>query len=171
MASFWTHSNHPPCSYSLHTCPPSYPPQRHQTWNHFEWCANEHTWPTSITITLAHAFSTPTRVTESGCTPHVAFVGIVPVPSVLPHISHVPLSQRSKLPCCEMASCWTLSKHPPCSHILHTCQPSYSPHRHLNPTHIQWSGDEHNWPLQVQLCWHMHSTPLLACCTYLPSLA
>jgi hypothetical protein len=23
-----------------------------------------------------------------------------------------------------LASCWTLSEHPSCSHILHTCQPS-----------------------------------------------
>jgi hypothetical protein len=30
----------------------------------------------------------------------------------------------------EMASCWTLSKHPLCFHTLHSCQPSYTPQRH-----------------------------------------
>jgi len=64
--------------------------------------------PSSIATMLAHAFSTPTKVTESGTHLPVAFVEIVQVPSALAHISHVPLSWCSKWPHFEMASCWTL---------------------------------------------------------------
>jgi hypothetical protein len=43
---------------------------------------------------------------------------------------------------------------------LHTCQSSYSPQRHSNPIHFEWSAGEHTCPLQVQPSWHMHSPPL-----------
>jgi hypothetical protein len=56
------------------------------------------------------------------------FSKIVPVPSSLAHISHVPIPWWSRWPHCVMASCWTLYPHHPCSHILYTCQPSY-PHK------------------------------------------
>ncbi len=59
----------------------------------------------------------------------------------------------------------------PNSHILHTCQASYCPRRHLNPMHIEWSDHEPTCPLQVQQHWHMYSaipqnghTP--SCCIY-----
>ncbi len=42
-----------------------------------------------------------------------------------------PLAWHSKRPHHVRASCWTLSKPPPCSHILHTCQQGYSPQWHL----------------------------------------
>ncbi len=61
------------------------------------------------------------------------------MPSALACISHVPISWCSKWPHLEMESCWTLSKHPHCSHILHTCQPSYSPQRHQTDNHIGWA--------------------------------
>ncbi len=50
--------------------------------------------------------------------------------SVLDCISHVPISWQSKCWHLEMASCWTLPEHPPCSHIWHACQPCYTPQRH-----------------------------------------
>jgi len=51
----------------------------------------------------------------------VTFVGIVPVPSALAHISHVQISSRSKWPHHVTASYWTPCGHPLCSHTLHTC--------------------------------------------------
>jgi hypothetical protein len=57
--------------------------------------------------------------------PAVAFVEIIPMPSAIAHIAHVPISWQSKCPHFEMASRATLSKHPQCSHILYTCPPSY----------------------------------------------
>ncbi len=68
-----------------------------------------------------------------------------------------PISWHSKWPHLKMASSWTPSKHPPCSHILHTCPPSYSPQRYQACNHFEWSAHDHTCPLQVQLCWHMHS--------------
>ncbi len=62
--------------------------------------------------------------------------------------------------------------HPPCSYMLHTCQPSYSPQRPQTPNHFEMSAHEHICPRQVQSCWHMHSAPpkksefghTLSCC-------
>jgi len=68
----------------------------------------------------------------------VAFVKPFQVSSVLDCISHVPISRQSKWPHLEMASCWTLSEHPPCSHIWHTCQPGYTPQRHGPHTHFEF---------------------------------
>ncbi len=48
-----------------------------------------------------------------------------------------------------MGSCRTLCEHPPCTHNLHTFQPSYFAQRHLNPIHIEWSAHEYICPLQV----------------------
>jgi hypothetical protein len=45
------------------------------------------------------------------------------------------------------ASWWTLSENPLCSHILHTCQPSYSSQSHLNPIVFEWSAREQTSPL------------------------
>jgi hypothetical protein len=53
--------------------------------------------------------------------------------SPLHHAWHILWVWHSNWPHFEMASYWTLSKHQPHSHTLHTCQPSYSPQRHLNP--------------------------------------
>ncbi len=65
-----------------------------------------------------------------------------------------------KQPHLKMAFCWTLSTHPPCSHILHTCQPSNSPQKHLNPIHNQWLAQEHTYPLLEPL------SPLLVSLPY-----
>jgi hypothetical protein len=58
---------------------------------------------------------------------------------------------------------WHLVEHSPsispCSHILHTSPPSYSPQTHLNPIHFEWSAHEHTCRLQLQPHWHMHSHP------------
>ncbi len=51
---------------------------------------------------------------------------------------------------------WACPKNP-CSHILHTCQPSNSQLWHVNPIHFEWCVHEQTCPLQLQLCWHMHS--------------
>jgi hypothetical protein len=53
------------------------------------------------------------------------------VPFVMAHVSHVPSERFS----CHgfllnrLQACWIL-------HILDTCPPSYSPHRHPNPKHF-----------------------------------
>jgi len=76
----------------------------------------------------------PTKLTEFGrttCCLCIAFVKIIPVPSALACISHVQISGQPKSPHFQMASCWTPSKYPPWSQILHTCQPSYFPQKHL----------------------------------------
>jgi hypothetical protein len=44
-------------------------------------------------------------------------------------------------------------------HTLHTCPPSYYPQRHQTPNHFEWSMHEHACPLEMQICWHMHSAP------------
>jgi len=49
--------------------------------------------------------------------------------------------------------------HPPCSHILHTCPPNYSPQRHMNPIHFQQFAHGHTCPLQGQQYWHIQLTP------------
>ncbi len=105
--------------------------------------------PSSRATMLAHAFSTPTKVTEFGH-PHfpVAFVEVVPLPSALALISYVPISWQSKWPHFEMATCWTLSKHPQGSHILHTCQPSYSPQRLQTLNHFEQTVHEQACHLQ-----------------------
>jgi hypothetical protein len=72
----------------------------------------------------------------------------VPLPSALAPISYVPISWQSKWPHFEMATCWTLSKHPQGSHILHTCQPSYSPQRNPTLNHFEQTVHE-------QAC-HLH---------------
>jgi hypothetical protein len=59
------------------------------------------------------------------------FVETVPVPFVFAHVSHVPSERFS----CDgfllnrLQASWML-------HILDTCLPSYSPHRHPNPKHF-----------------------------------
>ncbi len=59
------------------------------------------------------------------------FVETVPVPFVVAHVSHVPSERFS----CDgfllnrLQASWML-------HILDTCPPSYSPHRHPNPKHF-----------------------------------
>jgi len=140
MASHKTLSKHPPCSPISHTCQPSYYPQRHLAPNHFKWSGDEHTWPLQVEPCW-HMHSVPPNKYQSLAAAHrpVAFVKIVQVPSALPCISHVPISWCSKWPHLEMESCWTLSKHPQRSHILHTCQPSYSPQRHQTDNHIGWA--------------------------------
>jgi hypothetical protein len=85
----------------------------------------------------------------------IAFIGtILMYWSALAHISHVRISCHSKWPHLDMGSCWTLSKHQPaCSHTLHSCHPSYSPQRLLNPIHFEWFANGQTRPLQVQLGW------------------
>ncbi len=59
----------------------------------------------------------------------VAFVGIVPVPSALAHIS------CPNIIVFQVTECyWTPCGNPPCSHILHTCQPSHFSKTHWLPT-------------------------------------
>jgi len=73
-----------------------------------------------------HMHSAPPKKSQSlaiHC--RVAFVEIAPVNSTLTRILHVPMSWHSKRPHLKMASCWKLSKHLQCSHILHICQSSY----------------------------------------------
>jgi len=59
------------------------------------------------------------------------FVETVPVPFSAAYVSHVPSERFS----CDgfllnrLQASWML-------HILHTCPPSYSPHRHPNPKHF-----------------------------------
>jgi hypothetical protein len=53
----------------LHTCPPSYSPQWHQTPNHFEWSADEHTCPLQSQPCWLMLSTPPTKVTEFGHTP------------------------------------------------------------------------------------------------------
>jgi hypothetical protein len=47
-----------------------------------------------------------------------------------------------------METCWTFSKHPQHSHILHTCQPSYSPERHHTLNHFEQTVHEQACHLQ-----------------------
>jgi hypothetical protein len=49
----------------------------------------------------------------------------------------------------EMASCWTISKHPQCSHILHTCPLSYSPQRHQTHNEFEQAVYEQACHLQM----------------------
>jgi hypothetical protein len=71
--------------------------------------------------------------------PPVAFVKILWVPSVLAHILHVLISLWFKWPHLKMTSCWTCCEHPPCSHILHACQPGYTPQKHHPCKHFELS--------------------------------
>ncbi len=111
-----TLSKSPQGSHILGECPPSYSSQRHQTHNHFEWSAHEHSYPLHRATTLAHAFSTPTKVTEFGstlscCICQNAFC-------TCPHFT-CPISLCSNWPRLEMACCWTLSKCPQCPHFAY----------------------------------------------------
>ncbi len=59
-----------------------------------------------------------------------------------------------------MASCWTLSKHPQGSRILHTCQPRYSSQRDQNCNQFEWAVHELACSLRVLLnVQHMHWSP------------
>jgi hypothetical protein len=63
-------------------------------------------------------------------------------------------------PHCGNASCWTISKHLPFSHIWHTCPQGYSPQRHQIHNEFVWSTHEQVFPLQVLLLdSHMHLVP------------
>jgi hypothetical protein len=79
--------------------------------------------PSSSVTTLAHAFNTPTKVTEFDYTPSYCICQNSSH-AFYPHLVHVPISWLSKWPHFEMAFCWTFSAHPQYSNILHTCQPS-----------------------------------------------
>ncbi len=73
------------------------------------------------------------------------------------HAWHMLWVWQSKWPHFKMASCWTLSRHCPCSHILHTCLPSYLPQRPPAHNLFEWSDHELSCHLQVLLNQHMHS--------------
>ncbi len=158
-ASYWTPCKHSPCSYILHTCQPGYYPNRHLSPTCCEWSAHEQTCPLQVQLHL-HMHST-LQLKWQGLAAHVpaAFVQIVPMPYALAHISHVLISLYSRIPHFLMASCWTLSQHLPCFHILHTCPPGYSPQKHLIHISFEWSVHEHIYLLWLQLHWHMHSAP------------
>ncbi len=73
--------------------------------------------------TLAHAFRIPAQRWQGLDPPlPVAFLYIVPIPSALTHISHMPQSQHSNQQHHKWASCWKPLKHPLWCHIWHTCQ-------------------------------------------------
>jgi hypothetical protein len=77
---------------------------------------------------LAHASNTSTKVTEVGRTHSCCICqnSSCALFSCL-HFVCPSIIWHSKWPHLEMASCWTFSKHPQGSRILHTCQPNYSP--------------------------------------------
>ncbi len=112
--------------------------------------------PSSTKPAWLQADRRKTKVISSGCTPpsHILSVEEFPYHG---HAWHILQVWHSKRPHHVITSCWTVSKHLPCSHILHTCQPSYLPQKYLNPIHFDWSPHEPTCPLSVQLCWHMHS--------------
>ncbi len=89
----------------------------------------------------------------------VAFLYIVPMPSVLALISQVLTTWHSKRLRLLRSSCWTLLQHPPCFHIWHTCQQGYCPQKRQTHNHFQQSVYEHTYPLQEPLNWHKHSGP------------
>jgi hypothetical protein len=67
-ASFWTLCKHPPCSHILHTCQPGYSRKTSDSqplWIICSWVSL----PSFRATTPAHAFSTPPKVTRSGCKP------------------------------------------------------------------------------------------------------
>ncbi len=103
--------------------------------------------PSSIATMLAHAFSTPTKVTESGCTPSCCICWNSPS-AFWPHFRCANIMVL-QWPHFEMASCWTISKHPQCSHILHTCPLSYSPQRHQTHNEFEQAVYEQACHLQM----------------------
>jgi hypothetical protein len=97
---------------------------------------------------LAHAFNSPTKVTELGCTPSCCICQNSSIASCpLPHFT-CPIPGWSKWQYLEMKFSWTLSKHSPCSHILHTCQWSFFPQRHQTHNQFEWAVYE-----QSRLWW------------------
>ncbi len=72
---------------------------------------------------MASSWQNTKKVISSGCTPSSRSEEL-PYHARAWRILQV---WHSKRPHHMMASCWTLSKHPPGFHILHTCGPSYSP--------------------------------------------
>ncbi len=149
LASYWTFSKHFQWSHILHTCQPSYYPQK--TWILPN--LNDHSWtcmPSSKATTLAHAFNTPTKARKFGYTLSYYicqnnFNNFCPFPHFM-----CPNIMAFKWLHLKMASYWTFSKHLPCSHTLHTCQTSHSPQRYLNPIHFEWSNHECTYLLQRQ---------------------
>jgi hypothetical protein len=118
---------HPPCSYMLHTCQPSYyPPQRPQTPNHF-W--NVCTWthlPSSSAIMLAHAFGTPQKSQSLAIRCPVAFVEIAPVNSTLtPHFTCPNAMAFQETTSQDGILLKTVEASSMLPHFLHKCQSSY----------------------------------------------
>jgi len=129
MASCWTLSKHPPCSHILHAVHQATPTQRYLNPIHFQWSAHEHTYLLQGRLTT-HAFSTPTKVTEFGHTPSCC--NCQNSSSVFCPCLHFTCHNIKAFQVTTSQSdgcCWTLSKHPQCSHILLTCLPTYSPQR------------------------------------------
>lgn len=54
-----------------------------------------------------------------------------------------------------MASYWTLSEHPTCSRIWHTCWPGYTLQQHHPHNHYELSIHEPPYALQVLVNWQM----------------
>ncbi len=117
----------------------------------------KHCRPSSTRPEWLQADRRQTKVTSFGFTPssHICFE--CSRASYHAHAWQILQAWHSKRAHHVRASCWTLSKPPPCSHILHTCQQGYSPQWHLTNNHFEWPAHEHTCPLQVQLNQHRHS--------------
>ncbi len=95
---------------------------------------------------LTILFSSPTKVIEYHNIPCCKSVETILVPFVVAHVSHVPSETFSSIGILlnSLQASWML-------HILHGCQPSYSPHRHPYLKHFQWCVHGPTCPLQVQM--------------------